>query len=474
KRLDHLWTGESKRWVGLIAALIENFFFGASFYGFNALIPPYVEMGVFQNFCNGTDCTQQERMFGYSYLAGMMCQLCMVPLTGLLMDRIGLRVTKFVAISILCVGSLFFAFTSASSSYLLFPACMFVGLGSFASLFCNYNICSMFVRVRGLTVSLLTGVYDSGSAIAFFVSQSYPKITIQTSFIVLACGTMIYGSFMAVFILTQKEEDMVPPGQNMLDSPSTEFFSRQRLSGNEETDENKGVVDVDEEVLRVINQRYPNTKVCLRDLPLYLFAFLYMTGLMRYSYFFARLNEQLDFAFNEDKTVVNHLLKTSAAISMCEFFLSPITGFILDMSRRTYKRRLKHQLNNPDLQLTDAEIYWTHLRALAPALYLLASCSTIISALLFVVGQQWLYYILCVGITLHSSIMASSTTTAVMIAFPAKQFGVTIGLVTMVAGVFLATQYGLLELPVNVSNGVFVAISFLMYIPPLILTFKRR
>ncbi|KAF5395008.1 hypothetical protein PHET_08888 [Paragonimus heterotremus] len=225
KRLDYLWTGESKRWVGLIAALIENFFFGASFYGFNALIPPYMEMGVFQNLCNGTDCTQQERMFGYSYLAGMMCQLCLVPLTGLLMDQIGLRVTKFVAISILCIGSLFFAFTSASAPYLLFPACMFVGLGSFASLFCNYNICSMFVRVRGLTVSLLTGVYDSSSAIAFFVSQTYPKVTIQTSFIILACGTLIYGSLMAVFILTQKEEDMVPPGQNALESPSTEFFS---------------------------------------------------------------------------------------------------------------------------------------------------------------------------------------------------------------------------------------------------------
>ncbi|KAF5398865.1 hypothetical protein PHET_07909 [Paragonimus heterotremus] len=234
------------------------------------------------------------------------------------------------------------------------------------------------------------------------------------------------------------------------------------------------MVDVDEEVLRVVNERYPNTKACFCDLPLYLFAFLYMTGLMRYSYFYARLSEQLHFAFNKDKTVVNHLLKTSAAISMCEFFLSPITGFILDMSRRTYKRKLEHRLNNPDFRLTDAEIYWTHLRSLAPALYLLASCSTIISALLLVVGQQWLYYILSVGITLHSSIMASSTTTGVMSAFPAKHFGVTVGIVTMVAGVFLATQYGLLELPVNVSNGVFVAISFFMYIPPLILTFKRH
>ncbi|KAA3680656.1 uncharacterized protein DEA37_0014049 [Paragonimus westermani] len=279
---------------------------------------------------------------------------------------------------------------------------------------------------------------------------------------------------MAVFILTEKEGDMVPPGQNTLESSSTEFFSHQRLSYGEETNDSKSVVDVDEEVFRVVNQRYPNTKACFHDLPLYLFAFSYMTALIRCSYFFARLSEQLNFSFNKNKVVVDQLLKSSAAISMCEFFLSPITGFILDMSRRAYKRKLKHQLNDPDPRLTDAEIYWTHLRALAPALYLLASCSTIISALHFVVGQQWLYYILFVGIMLHSSVMASSTITGVMMAFPAKRFGVTIGIVTMVAGAFLATQYGLLELPVNVANGVLVAISCLMYIPPLILTFKRH
>ncbi|KAF8566789.1 hypothetical protein P879_09814 [Paragonimus westermani] len=413
-------------------------------------------------------------MFGYSYLAGMISQMCLIPLTGLLMDRIGLRVTKFTTVSILCVGSLFFAFASASTSYFLFPACIFVGVGSFASLFCNYHVCSMFVRVRGLTISLLSGVYDSSSAVAFFVSQAYPKITIQTSFIILACGAVIYGSLMAVFILTQKEEDMVPPGQNTLESHSTEFFSRQRLSDDESIKESEDVVDVNAEVLRVVNARYPNTKACFHDLPLYLFAFLYMTGLMRYSYFFARLNEQLDFAFDKDKAVVKHLLETSAAISMCGFFLSPITGFILDISRRVYKRKLKRRLNDPDLRLTDAEIYWTHLRALAPALYLLASCSTLISALHFVVGQQWLYYTLCVGIMLHSSILASTTTTGVMIAFPVTQFGVTIGIVTLVSGVFITLQYGLLEMPIRAANGVLVAISCLMYIPPLILTFKRR
>ncbi|KAA3680654.1 uncharacterized protein DEA37_0014047 [Paragonimus westermani] len=251
-------------------------------------------------------------------------------------------------------------------------------------------------------------------------------------------------------------------------------MQRQKVSEDEKADEIEDMADVNAEVLRVINERYPNTRACFRDLPLYLFMFLNMTGLMRFSYFFTRLNEQLNFTFDSDKTVINHLLAVSAAISMCEFFLSPITSFILDMSRRAYKRKLKRQLNDPDPRLTDAEIYWTHLRALAPALYLLASCSTIISALHFVVGQQWLYYILFVGIMLHSSVMASSTITGVMMAFPAKRFGVTIGIVTMVAGAFLATQYGLLELPVNVANGVLVAISCLMYIPPLILTFKRH
>ncbi|KAF5395154.1 hypothetical protein PHET_06915, partial [Paragonimus heterotremus] len=249
---------------------------------------------------------------------------------------------------------------------------------------------------------------------------------------------------------------------------------RQKISEDEEAEESEDVIDVNTEVLRVINERYPNTKACFRDLPLYLFIFLNMTGLMRFSYFFTRLNEQLNFAFNRDKTVVNHLLAISAAISMCGFFISPITGCILDVSRRAYKRKLKRRLNHPDLRLTDAEVYWTHLRALAPAFYLMASCSTIISALQFFVGQQWLYYVLFAGIMLHSSIMASSTTTGVMTAFPAKQFGVTIGIITMVSGVFLATQYGLLELPINVANGVLVAISCLMYIPPLILTFKRH
>ncbi|KAA3671910.1 uncharacterized protein DEA37_0007870 [Paragonimus westermani] len=240
---------------------------------------------------------------------------------------------------------------------------------------------------------------------------------------------------MAVFILTQNEENMVPPGQNTLESHSTEFFPvrsvnnavRQRLSDDDSTKESENVVDVNAEVLRMVNARYPYTKACLHDLPLYLFAFLYMTGLMRCSYFFARLNEQLDFAFDKDKAVVKHLLETSAAISMCGFFLSPITGFILDISRRAYRRRLKRRLNDPDLRLTDAEIYWTHLRALTQALYVLAT---------------------------------STTTTDVMIAFPVTQFGVTIAIVTLVSGVFITLQYGLLEMPIRAANGVLVAISW--------------
>ncbi|KAF6772799.1 hypothetical protein AHF37_07535 [Paragonimus kellicotti] len=119
-------------------------------------------------------------------------------------------------------------------------------------------------------------------------------------------------------------------------------MQRQKIFEDEMTEENEDVIDVNAIVLRVVNERYPNTKACFRDLPLYLFMFLNMTGLMRFSYFFTRLNEQLNFSFNRDKTVVNHLLATSAAISMCGFFISPITGFILDMSRRTYKRKAEN------------------------------------------------------------------------------------------------------------------------------------
>ncbi|OON14563.1 transporter, major facilitator family protein [Opisthorchis viverrini] len=466
QRLDTFWTGSEKKWIGVVASLIEIFFFGAFFYGINSLIPAYTDIGVFEQFCNGTDCSRQNVMFSYAYILGLFCQMFFSPLTGLLMDRIGLRVAKLVAVSIYTTGSLMFAFTNGNTSFLLFPAVVFVAIGSLANLFCNFFISNWFPKQNGLLLSLQNGAFDSSAAIAFFISQTVPQISLQTSFILIGVISAVYGTLMGLLFLKQYGSDM--------DLPPPEIVEESLVEDEIKENGTLAIENVDMEVTRVIRRRYPNLKSCFLSSPYALIMFYSPAGNLRYSYYNSSLSKQLNRSFGNDKQTVDELLEAFSAVALFAFFVAPVNGLIFDASRKYFQRKLARQLQDSKQKPPDEEIYWTHMRAMYPVLLITATLTLLMTITQFFPGHRALFYIqFVIGISFQT-MSASLKATNVMLGFPVEHFGTLMGVSCLCSAFMALIQIGLLQAPLNVADGIMLLISVMLYIPPLFYIFKKR
>ncbi|GAA54585.1 solute carrier family 43 member 3 [Clonorchis sinensis] len=466
QRLDTLWTGKEKKWIGVIASLIEIFFFGAYFYGMNSLIPAYTHIGVFETFCNGTDCSRQSVMFSYAYILGLFCQMFFSPLTGLLMDRIGLRVAKLVAVYIYTLGSFLFAFTNGNTSYMLFPAVVLVAIGSLANLFCNFFISNWFPKQNGLLLALQNGAFDSSAAVAFFISQTFPKISLQTSFILIGVISAVYGTLMGLFFLKQYGSDMELSPPELLEESLVEDEIKE--------DETVVIENVDMEVTRVVRRRYPNLKSCFLSSPYALLMFYSPAGNLRYSYYNSSLSKQLNRSFGNDERIVEELLEAFSAVALFAFLVAPVNGLIFDASRKYFHRKLARQLQDSKQKPPDEEIYWTHMRAMYPVLLITATLTLLMTITQFFPGYRALFYMQFVIGIAFQTMSASLKATNVMLGFPVEHFGTLMGVSCLCTAFMALIQLGLLQAPLDVADGLMLLISVLLYIPPLFYILKKR
>ncbi|KAF7260841.1 hypothetical protein EG68_01923 [Paragonimus skrjabini miyazakii] len=160
--------------------------------------------------CNVTNqgCELQERMFHYAFIVWVVTQMCLVTVTGILMDRVGLRVLKITASFMYFMGTLMFAFVNAETGGMLFVAGVLVALSTTSTLICNHQISSMFPKYRGLAISLMSGAFDSSTIVTFIISRTAEEISLRSSFLFVACCGLVFGILMALFGLTQWASDM--------------------------------------------------------------------------------------------------------------------------------------------------------------------------------------------------------------------------------------------------------------------------
>ncbi|KER32906.1 hypothetical protein T265_12738, partial [Opisthorchis viverrini] len=407
---------------GLIVSLIDVFFFGAFFYGLNSLINAYSELGVFESYCKGNDCSEQRRMFSYVYVTGVVCQLVFSPLVGIAIDQVGLRFSRLIAASLFTTGSLMFAFANRRTSYLLFPAVFFVAVGSLGGLVCNCYISIWFPKCCGLLLAVQSGAYDSGAAVSFIVVQILPWLSLQTSFILIGALGAVCGILMAVFFLTQHGNQMVPPQEAQEDAPD------KKQSGKEEE---PALKQVDLEMVRIIEERYPSLKSCLLSWPYALIMLYSSAGNLRFSYYNSGLSRQVNESFSNDQELVNELLETFSAAALCAFLVSPLNWLIIDLSRRYYKQKLSRELEDIPEIPSDEEIYWTNMRALLPTLMILPTLTLLITITQLIPGHRWLFYFQFVADISFHTMLARVTSTNVILGFPAEHFSTLMGLALM-------------------------------------------
>ncbi|CAL8109276.1 unnamed protein product [Calicophoron daubneyi] len=451
-KLNGLIGCKYRKWLALFLAIIEMVAFGGYYYGFNALVPSYKALGVFNSSCGDKDCSGQDKMFSYAFTTWTVTQMCLITGSGYIMDRLGLRFLKIISTLAFSAGTLMFAFADGENGGILFPGGILVALGSTSGLICNLQISSMFPRIQGLTISLISGSFDSATVITYVISKTAPEIPLRSSFIIISCGSLLLGSFMALFILTQRSSEMaelceLEPTAAEIEPSEPESIE---LNGNRPLDT---TLDPTSRIQRLINGRYPSLKKCILSLPFSLTAMWIMFGFLRFSYFLSQMEQQLNYMVSGDKERVGKLQEISSAVLMAGLLLSPVSGFVLDISRAHSKKKLSRKLNATHGEVSSDELYWTHVGSMAPA-YLLMAISALSCSLVIYIRHEEAFYIATIFLVLMRSLLFSASVNFILTAFPLERFGTINGLINTMAGIFGLLQNAMLQLGPEAGNGV--------------------
>ncbi|TPP67342.1 Solute carrier family 43 member 3 [Fasciola gigantica] len=469
-RLDTCFRWKHRKWLFLILGVIEMLLFSGFHYGYNTLKGDFKKLGIFEDQCGEQNCTTQP-MIDYAFSAWVNTQMLLVTGTGFLMDKVGLRFVKILSVVLYSMGSFMFAFTKRTTAGLLFPAGIFVAIGSVSSLVCNHQISSMFPTAQGLVISMLSGAYDSSSAVTFVIASISDTVPLQTSFIAIAIGSLIFGIPMGLFVMKQWAPDMAK--QSDRETACDEFevtYGDVKLEGQEE--EKKDLMDVDGRIQSAVNKRFPTSKSCILSLPFAAVLLWFMFGLFRLTYFFSQLVPILFYAFPEDEPTIYSLLEMSSFLFAAGFVVSPFTGFILVYSKAFFRRKIERALIEKNGQMSDNEVYWTYLQSMAPG-FLLMAISGILFSSLQLVKSKVTFIITCVLLSVYRSLLFSTCVNFVLIAFPLRNFG-TVNGTEYIGGIFNTLENALKQAPIFPGTIISIGISCVLLVTPLFLLFKRR
>ncbi|CAH8487800.1 unnamed protein product [Schistosoma turkestanicum] len=462
---DNVLPPTFRRWFGLVIAIFDVFVFGGFHYGFNSLIATFKSVEVFAYNCTpNRTCEYYEHMFGGVFLVWVVSQMCLIVLAGALMDKVGLRVSKLMAVVMYSAGNAMFAFTTGQTVPLFYAGGILVALGSICSLICNHQVSSMFPQFRGLCISLLSGAYDSSTVIAFVIGLTYEYFPFKWSFLILASGSVVVGTFIALFILTQKSEDMGKfSSLNKEDENLCEKISV----------ESSGELDVHGEISSVLDKRYPSLTSAIFSLPYLLINIWFTLGLFRFSFYLSHLSKHLNTMYAGNSELVKQLLSTSSLFFMCSFLLSPATGLMIDFFLKRSRTSIKNMLTTGRDSVSIDKIYYTLTLGLVPGQILLGFVAVALSATMFIPHYIASYASFVIFVMLRSLIF-SCFISFLLSAFPIRYFGTLNGISSAVSGLICLSQNAFTGTSLLTDNITNTAISAAIIIAPTIFLIKSR
>ncbi|CAH8842870.1 unnamed protein product [Trichobilharzia szidati] len=464
EKFDNFTPAKTRRRIGVIVGILDLFLFGGYHYGFNSLIGIYKSLGLFAYNCTQSGCMYDDNKFGIAFNVWLVTQMCLITLAGLFMDKVGLRALKLVATVMYAIGTIMFGFTTGSTQVLFYAGGILVALSSICTLICDHQISSMFPEKRGFCISLFSGAFDSSTVIAYAISVNHVHFSLQWSFVSLAIGALIFGTFIALFILTMKSVDM---------SKFARIKEKQSvLQSRESCLEESSTIDIYAEMSHVFDEEFSTLKKTASSASYILINFWFILGLFRFCVFLSQLHKQLTYLFPGDETLISHLLEVSSAFSMCGFFAAPLSGLIIDVFLRLSRDEVTNMLIRDRKSLTNQKIYYTYISGLIPALTLTAVFSLLLSIMMFIRDKNAIYVaFLCLVIL--RSLLFSSFVSYLLTCFPIRYFGTLNGISSTVAGLFSLLQHLLLHASGTVANFVSLAVSIGLFITPVIL-FKLK
>ena len=149
-------------------------------FGYAALKPVLIREGVYRKYCTQKElekgvrvCYEQEIRLNFMFtVAAVSTNVCALPV-GTILDRYGPRVSGIIGAVFLAAGCVFFAFAWQLPFDGYIPGYFFLALGGPFVFISSFQLSNTFPQYSGLILALLTGAFDTSSAIFLFYRLIY-------------------------------------------------------------------------------------------------------------------------------------------------------------------------------------------------------------------------------------------------------------------------------------------------------------
>jgi MFS family permease len=158
--------------VQVCVAIIYCLFAAGIVFGYAAIKPVLIDEGVFKELCTAEEqdqhispCYKQELRLNLMFtVAAVSTNVAALPI-GTILDRYGPRVCGIIGSFLLLTGAVLFSFASKVGGDLYTPGYFFLALGGPFVFISSFQLSNTFPQNSGLILALLTGAFDSSSAL---------------------------------------------------------------------------------------------------------------------------------------------------------------------------------------------------------------------------------------------------------------------------------------------------------------------
>lgn len=149
-------------------------------FGYAAIKPVLIQEGVYRNLCTKDElekglrvCFAQEIRLNLMFTAAAVATNVAALPIGAILDKFGPRVCGLLGSGFLAIGAAMFAIAGSRGVDLYIPGYIFLALGGPFIFISSFQLSNTFPQHSGLILALLTGAFDTSSAIFLFYRLAY-------------------------------------------------------------------------------------------------------------------------------------------------------------------------------------------------------------------------------------------------------------------------------------------------------------
>ena len=230
--------------VQVCVAIIYCLFAAGIVFGYAAIKPVLIDEGVFKNLCTAEEkergvspCYKQEIRLNLMFtVAAVSTNVAALPI-GTILDRYGPRTCGLLGSIFLTIGALLFSFASeVADGDLYTPGYFFLALGGPFIFISSFQLSNTFPQNSGLILALLTGAFDSSSALFLAFRLLYEatagKLDTHRLFLIYLV-VPVFTFFVQIFIMPRDSyktvSEIVKDAEQEINAPTPPEVSEEDL-----------------------------------------------------------------------------------------------------------------------------------------------------------------------------------------------------------------------------------------------------